>query len=68
MHHEFVKGVEKLGMKMHVAPEHRIVNLNTPLVPDGVDDAKVRKILLEDHGIEIMEASAPSPGRSSVSA
>lgn len=63
MHHEFVKGVEKLGMKMHVAPEHRIVNLNTPRVPEGVDDAKVRKILLEEHGIEIMGGFGPLAGK-----
>ncbi len=63
MHHEFVKGVEKLGMKMHVKPEHRIVNLNTPVVPEGVDDAKVRKILLEEHGIEIMGGFGPLAGK-----
>ncbi len=63
MHHEFVKGVEKLGMKMHVAPEHRIVNLNTPTVPEGVDDAKVRKILLDEHGIEIMGGFGPLAGK-----
>jgi alanine-glyoxylate transaminase/serine-glyoxylate transaminase/serine-pyruvate transaminase len=38
---------------MHVAEGHRIPNLNTPRVPAGVDDAKVRKHLLEKHGIEI---------------
>ena len=63
MHREFVSGVEKLGMKMHVAPEHRIVNLNTPTVPEGVDDAKVRKILLEEHGIEIMGGFGPLAGK-----
>lgn len=63
MHHEFVRGVEKLGMKMHVAPEHRIVNLNTPRVPDEVDDGKVRKILLEEHGIEIMGGFGPLAGK-----
>lgn len=63
MHHEFVKGVEKLGMRMHVPAEHRIVNLNTPVVPEGVDDAKVRKILLEEHGIEIMGGFGPLAGK-----
>lgn len=63
MHHEFVKGVEKLGMKMHVAPEHRIVNLNTPVVPEGVDDAKARKILMDEHGIEIMGGFGPLAGK-----
>ena len=63
MHKEFVSGVEKLGMKMHVKPEHRIVNLNTPLVPEGVDDAKTRKLLLEEHGIEIMGGFGPLAGK-----
>jgi alanine-glyoxylate transaminase/serine-glyoxylate transaminase/serine-pyruvate transaminase len=63
MHQEFVKGVEKLGMRMHVPAEHRIINLNTPVVPEGVDDAKVRKILLEEHGIEIMGGFGPLAGK-----
>ena len=63
MHHEFVKGIEKLGMRMHVAPEHRIVNLNTPVVPEGVDDAKARKILMDEHGIEIMGGFGPLAGK-----
>ncbi len=53
-HEQFVKGVEALGMQMHVPPGHRIVNLNTPRVPAGVDDAKVKATLLQEHGIEIM--------------
>jgi alanine-glyoxylate transaminase/serine-glyoxylate transaminase/serine-pyruvate transaminase len=63
MHQEFVKGVEKLGMRMHVPAEHRIVNLNTPVVPEGVDEAKVRKILLDEHGIEIMGGFGPLAGK-----
>jgi alanine-glyoxylate transaminase/serine-glyoxylate transaminase/serine-pyruvate transaminase len=53
-HDQFVSGIEALGLHMHVAPEHRIVNLNTPCVPQGIDDAKVRSILLQEQGIEIM--------------
>ncbi|ABF39132.1 alanine-glyoxylate aminotransferase apoenzyme [Candidatus Koribacter versatilis Ellin345] len=63
MHHAFVSGIEKLGLKMHVAPEHRIVNLNTPRVPEGVDDAKVRKLLMDEHGIEIMGGFGPLAGK-----
>jgi alanine-glyoxylate transaminase / serine-glyoxylate transaminase / serine-pyruvate transaminase len=54
MHEQFVQEVEAMGLKMHVAEGHRIWNLNTPRIPDGVDDSKVRKYLLEKHGIEIM--------------
>jgi alanine-glyoxylate transaminase/serine-glyoxylate transaminase/serine-pyruvate transaminase len=63
-HLEFVKGVEALGLHMHVAKaEHRVVNLNTPCVPEGVDDAKVRKTLLDQHGIEIMGGFGPLAGK-----
>jgi alanine-glyoxylate transaminase/serine-glyoxylate transaminase/serine-pyruvate transaminase len=43
----FVAGIEALGLSMHVPAAHRIVNLNTVRVPDGVDEAKVRKRLLD---------------------
>src|SRR5271166_1672143 len=52
-HLEFVKQVEALGLEMLVAPKDRIWNLNTPKVPQGVDEAKVRATLLKEHGIEI---------------
>ncbi|HZP25195.1 MAG TPA: alanine--glyoxylate aminotransferase family protein [Terriglobales bacterium] len=53
-HLEFVKKAEALGLKMHVpSPANRIWNLNTPRVPEGVDDAKVRATLLKENGIEI---------------
>jgi len=52
-HLQFVKQVEALGLEMLVAPTNRIWNLNTPKVPQGVDDAKVRATLLKKHGIEI---------------
>jgi alanine-glyoxylate transaminase / serine-glyoxylate transaminase / serine-pyruvate transaminase len=52
-HLEFVKGVRAMGLEMLVPAEYRIWNLNTPVVPEGVDDAKVRATLLRDNGIEI---------------
>src|SRR6185369_2268775 len=54
VHKEFVRRIEALGLPMHVAEEHRIWNLNTPRIPQGVDDAAVRKTLLEQDGIEIL--------------
>jgi len=42
-----------LGLEMLVEPKSRIWNLNTPKVPQGVDEAKVRATLLKEHGIEI---------------
>ncbi len=60
---EFVKGIEKLGLEMHVPEQHRIWNLNTPRVPAGVDDAKVRSHLLQKHGIEISGGFGPLAGK-----
>jgi len=62
-HERFVAGVERLGLKMHVAPGHRIWNLNTPRVPEGVNEAKVRAYLLEKHGIEIAGGFGPLAGK-----
>jgi alanine-glyoxylate transaminase/serine-glyoxylate transaminase/serine-pyruvate transaminase len=60
---EFVKGIERLGLEMHVAEQHRIWNLNTPRVPAGIDDAKVRAHLLQKHGIEISGGFGPLAGK-----
>ena len=62
-HHALVRGLEKLGLRMHVAEGSRIPHLNTARVPDGVDDVKVRKHLLEKHGIEIAGGFGPLAGK-----
>jgi alanine-glyoxylate transaminase/serine-glyoxylate transaminase/serine-pyruvate transaminase len=63
-HLEFVKQVEALGLEMHVpSPANRIWNLNTPKVPQGVDDAKVRATLLNENGIEIAGGFGPLAGK-----
>jgi alanine-glyoxylate transaminase / serine-glyoxylate transaminase / serine-pyruvate transaminase len=62
-HHEFVKGIEAMGLTMLVPAEYRIWNLNTPQVPEGVDDAKVRATLLKEHGIEIAGGFGPLAGK-----
>ncbi len=59
----FVKGIEALGLRMHVPAEHRIATLNTVVVPQGVDEAKVRKHLLEGPGIEIAGGFGPLAGK-----
>jgi alanine-glyoxylate transaminase/serine-glyoxylate transaminase/serine-pyruvate transaminase len=52
-HLSLVAGLEKLGLQMHVAAGHRIPNVNTPRVPAGMDDLKVRKYLVEKYRIDI---------------
>lgn len=58
-HREFVKGIEAMGLKMLVPEELRIWNLNTPLVPEGIDDAKVRLTLVREHDIDIAGGFGP---------
>jgi len=52
-HRALVAGVEAMGLKMHVAPGARLWTLNTVCIPDGVDDARVRRRLLDEFDIEI---------------
>jgi alanine-glyoxylate transaminase/serine-glyoxylate transaminase/serine-pyruvate transaminase len=62
-HLQFVKAIEAMGLQMLVPEGHRIWNLNTVCVPAGVDDAKVRSILLNEHGIEIAGGFGPLAGK-----
>ncbi|MCC6863005.1 MAG: alanine--glyoxylate aminotransferase family protein [Bryobacterales bacterium] len=62
-HLAFVSGIQALGLRMHVAEGRRLWTLNTPKVPEGVDDGKVRKRLLEEHGIEIAGGFGPLAGK-----
>ncbi len=59
----FIEGIEAMGLRMHVPREHRIPTLNTVCVPQGVDEAKVRKRLLDDPGIEIAGGFGPLAGK-----
>jgi alanine-glyoxylate transaminase/serine-glyoxylate transaminase/serine-pyruvate transaminase len=62
-HEMFVHGIESMGLHMHVAPGQRIWTLNTVTVPSGIDDAKVRKRLLDSQGIEILGGFGPLAGK-----
>ena len=46
-------GLQARGMKLFAASSHRLPELTTVWVPDGLDEAKARRLLLERHGIEI---------------
>jgi alanine-glyoxylate transaminase/serine-glyoxylate transaminase/serine-pyruvate transaminase len=53
-HHEaLVAGLEAMGLRLAVEPQSRLPQLNAVVVPDGVDEALVRRQLLDDHDIEI---------------
>jgi alanine-glyoxylate transaminase / serine-glyoxylate transaminase / serine-pyruvate transaminase len=46
-------GLQARGMELFAADGFRLPQLTTVWVPDGVDEAKARLLLLERHGIEI---------------
>ena len=62
-HKAFVAGMEAMGISMLVAPEHRLWPLNTPRIPEGIDELKIRQRLLNEHGIEILGGFGPLAGR-----
>lgn len=59
----FVAGVEAMGLEMLVAPEHRLWTLNAVRIPPGIDDARVRSRLLQEHNIEIGAGFGALKGR-----
>ena len=63
-HLAFVAGIEAMGLEMHVAnPADRLWTLNTPRVPAGIDDAKLRNYLLAERNIEIAGGFGPLAGK-----
>jgi alanine-glyoxylate transaminase/serine-glyoxylate transaminase/serine-pyruvate transaminase len=46
-------GLTDLGLELLVAAPHRLPQLTTVRIPDGVDDAATRRALLATYGIEI---------------
>lgn len=51
--HQLQDGLEAMGLELFAAEGHRLPELTTVKVPDGVDSAAVRRYLLEHHDIEI---------------
>jgi alanine-glyoxylate transaminase/serine-glyoxylate transaminase/serine-pyruvate transaminase len=47
------EGLESLGLELLVEPEVRLPPLTLVRIPDGVNDAVVRRRLLDEHGLEI---------------
>ena len=52
--HEALRaGFEAMGLEFVVAEPYRLPQLNAVSVPDGIDEAVVRKMLLDDFNLEI---------------
>jgi alanine-glyoxylate transaminase/serine-glyoxylate transaminase/serine-pyruvate transaminase len=52
-HKALAAGLEALGLRYLAAEGHRLPQLNAVRIPPGVDDAAVRRRLLNEYGIEI---------------
>ena len=48
-----VAGLEAMGLKMLVSASYRLPELNAVYIPEGINDATVRRALLNEYGIEI---------------
>ncbi len=57
-----VAGLEAMGLELRVSPSERLAPLTAVAIPDGVDDGKVRRHLLERYGMEIGGGLGPMQG------
>jgi alanine-glyoxylate transaminase / serine-glyoxylate transaminase / serine-pyruvate transaminase len=62
-HLALAAGLEVLGLELVVPEPERIPQLNAVRIPEGVDDARVRRRLLEEHGLEIGAGLGELAGR-----
>jgi alanine-glyoxylate transaminase / serine-glyoxylate transaminase / serine-pyruvate transaminase len=62
-HRAFVAGVTALGLAMLVPERARLWTLNTVRVPAGVDEAAVRRHLLQRFNMEIGAGLGPLAGQ-----
>lgn len=63
MHEALAAGVEAAGLTFLVAPAHRLPQLNTVRVPDGIDEAAVRARMLAKYSLEIGAGLGPLKGK-----
>jgi alanine-glyoxylate transaminase / serine-glyoxylate transaminase / serine-pyruvate transaminase len=55
-------GLEALGLELVVPPSERLPTLTTVRIPAGIDDAAVRRTLLDDFSVEIGGGLGPFKG------
>jgi alanine-glyoxylate transaminase / serine-glyoxylate transaminase / serine-pyruvate transaminase len=63
LHAALVAGLEGLGMSLLVEPEYRLPQLNAVCVPDGVDEAWVRREALARYDLELGAGLGALAGR-----
>jgi len=63
-HHAALKaGLEAMGLSLIVPAAERLPQLNAVSIPEGVDDAKLRGMLLADYNLEIGAGLGPMAGK-----
>lgn len=62
-HERLHDGLQRLGLDLLVDARYRLPQLNAVVVPEGVDEAGVRRSLLNEHGIEIGAGLGPLAGK-----
>lgn len=63
-HHAALKaGLEALGLQFIVPEGARLPQMNAVRIPEGVDDLKVRRSLLQEHAVEIGAGLGPLAGK-----
>ncbi len=56
-------GLEALGLQLFAAEGHRLPELTTVWIPDGIDEAAARRRLLDEYGIEVGGGLGPVAGK-----
>ena len=62
-HEALAAGLQALGLTMFAQAGHRLPMLNAVVIPDGIDDLKIRRALLQQYGIEIGGGIGPVKGK-----
>lgn len=63
MHEALAAGLEAAGLKLLVDEKHRLPQLNTVVVPEGVDEAAVRTHVLQAWDLELGAGLGPLKGK-----
>jgi len=53
MHQRLLAGLDEIGLTMVVDEKYRLPQLNVVSVPDGIDEAKIRRDVLNRYNLEI---------------
>lgn len=58
-----IEGLSRLGLEMFVEESERLPTLHSVRIPEGIDEAAVRKRLLHEYGVEIGAGLGPLSGK-----